>query len=102
MTGYQKAEARLLEENGVERSTIMKHDCLRYNGAFMAMMFVKENGLVIKVSPDRVTELIANGIGSAFNLTGKTFKEWVLISEQHHEHFEALLFESLNYLKSKE
>ena len=56
-------EKLLLEEEGVEESTVMKTPCLRYEGDFIAMMFEREDALIIKVSPKRVDELVADGRG---------------------------------------
>ena len=98
---YEDAKEKLLAEEGVELSTIMKHECLRYRGEFMAMLFIKEHGLIIKVAEARVQELISEGTGESFNFTGKTFKEWVLIPMDYEERYESLLYEALNYQKQK-
>jgi len=37
----------------------------------------KEAGLVVKLSKDRVAELMDDGEGRAFAPAGKVFKEWV-------------------------
>ena len=44
---YKEAVNALTQEEGVEQSTIMKLPCLRYKGNFMAMMFEKEDALII-------------------------------------------------------
>ncbi|MBT3251719.1 MAG: hypothetical protein HN729_02720 [Candidatus Marinimicrobia bacterium] len=98
--GYLEATAKVLNENGVEESTMMKTACLRYKGDFMAMMFEKEESLIIKVSPDRVNELIENGIGMEFNFTKKRFKEWVLIPLDFENDYESYIYESLDYAKT--
>lgn len=98
---YDKAVKKIIQENGVEQSTMMKTPCLRYKGDFMAMMFDKEKSLIIKVSPDRVDELIAEGIGKEFNFTKKRFKEWVLIPLRYQDDYESLIYESLAYAKQK-
>ena len=98
---YDDVAARLVDENGVEYSTMMKTPCLRYNGNFFAMMFEKEDALIIKVSPQRVNELIATEKGREFNFTKKKFKEWVLIPEAHEADYEPLIREALAYAKDK-
>jgi len=55
---YDQAVDKIIQEDGVEQSTMMKTPCLRYKGDFIAMMFEKEDALIIKVSPERVDELI--------------------------------------------
>ena len=98
---YASAVKKVSKEKGVEQSTMMKTPCLRYQGNFMAMMFDKEDALIIKVSPDRVNELIAQGEGREFNFTKKRFKEWVLIPKEFERKYEAYIYESLEYAKNK-
>lgn len=67
----------------------------------MAMMFTKEDALIIKVSPERVKELIASGQGMEFNYTKTPFKEWVLIPLEFQDEYESYLTEALAYAKTK-
>ena len=101
VVSYSQAVARLLKEDGVEESTMMKTPCLRYKGSFMAMLFEKEEALIIKVSPQRVDQLINEGKGKEFNFTKKRFKEWVLIPFIYEDDFESYIFESLEYAMGK-
>jgi len=71
---FDEIANRVAKEKGVEHSTMMKSPCLRYKGDFMTMMFDKEDALIIKVSPQRVDELIAERWGMEFNFTKKKFK----------------------------
>lgn len=64
-------------------------------------MVEKENALIIKVSPERVAELISERKGKPFNFTKKRFKEWVLIPLEYEKEYEGLLYESLAYVKTK-
>ena len=98
---YQTAIAKALLEDGVEESTMMKTPCLRYRGDFLTMMFEKEDALIVKVSPQRVNELIDEGKGREFNFTKKRFKEWVLIPLEFEDEFEKYIFESIEYAKTK-
>lgn len=94
---YAQAVTAILHQDGVEMSTMMKTPCLRYKGNFMAMMFNKEDALIIKVAPDRVDELIASGIGKEFNFTKNRFKEWVLIPLVFQDGYTAYIHEALIY-----
>lgn len=96
---YDQIVAKMLYEQGVEQSTMMKAPCLRYKGDFMAMMFAKEDALIIKVSPERVDELISAGKGLAFEFTKKRFKEWVLIPIAYQDEYESYIYEALAYAK---
>ncbi|GAA6139739.1 hypothetical protein NBRC116583_34860 [Arenicella sp. 4NH20-0111] len=98
---FQELVSRFEVENGVEQSTMMGTPCLRYKGEFIGMMFDKEDSLIIKVSSERVDEIIANGEGNEFNFTKKRFKEWVLIPLEFREDYEAYLGEALTYAKTK-
>lgn len=104
---YAEAKKEILKTEGVEESTMMGTPCLRYfsspqsKGAFMAMMFDKEDSLIIKVSPERVNDLIAEGSGREFNYTGKKFKEWVLIPSRFEADYLAYLREALDYARAK-
>ena len=98
---YEKAVTIILAKEGVELSTMMKTPCIRYRGDFLAMMFDKENALIIKVSPERVNELITEGKGREFNFTKKRFKEWVLIDQEYEKDYGARLLEALEYAKGK-
>ena len=98
---YDQVVDKIIQEDGVEKSTMMKTPCLRYKGNFMAMMFAKEDALIIKVSPERVDELITEGKGRAFNFTKKRFKEWVLVPLEYEDKYEQFIYESLAYAKKK-
>ena len=98
---YQEAVNRLLEEDGVESSTMMKTACLRYRGEFLGMFFDKEASLIIKVSPERVNQLLAQGYGREFKFTKKRFKEWVLISVDFEDQFEQFFREALSYASER-
>lgn len=49
---YERDLNASLAKDGVEESTMMKTPCLRYRGSVLAMMFDKEDALIIKVSPN--------------------------------------------------
>ncbi len=98
---YEQAVSAILAIDGVEESTMMKTPCLRYKGKFLAMMFDKEDALIIKVSPDRVNELVSRGVGAEFNFTKKRFKEWVLIPLEFQDDYEAYITEALSYAQKK-
>lgn len=94
---YEQAVSAMLTIEGVEESTMMKTPCLRYKGSFLGMMFDKEDALIVKVSPERVNELVSIGVGAEFNFTKKRFKEWVLIPLEFQDDYEAYLTEALVY-----
>lgn len=98
---YDDIVDRLTREEDVEISTLMKSPCLRYRGDFIAMMFEREDALIIKVAPARVAELIESGEGCAFNFTGKKFREWVMIPFDYEDRYEDYIREALAYARRK-
>lgn len=97
---YAQAVNAMLTLQGVEESTMMKTPCLRYKGAFLAMMFEQQDALIIKVAPDRVNALIEQGLGMEFTYTKKRFREWVLIPLEFQDAYEGYMKEALHYAQS--
>lgn len=82
-------------------STMMGTSCLRFKGEFVSMYFAKEESLIVKLSPNRVNELIENGEGNEFNYTKKRFKEWVLIPLEFEDKFNGYIDEAIDYARLK-
>ena len=98
---YPKLAKKFSRRKGVEQSTMMGTPCLRYQGEFFAMMFDKADSLIVKVSADRVNELIETGKGNPFNFTKKQFREWVLIPGKFEEEYSDYIEEALRYAKQR-
>ena len=98
---YEDLASRFVLDHGMEHSTMMGSPCLRYRGEFVAMMFDKEDALILKLSAPRVDELIEEGLGREFNYTGKRFKQWILIPTEMEESFEPLMLEAVEFAKQK-
>lgn len=79
----------------VEEGTMMGHRCLRADGDFAAMVGRKEQALIVKLSADRVSALIAAGSGEPFAPAGRVFREWVLISDVDESTWRALMEEAV-------
>ena len=99
---FQDIVEKMTTIDGIEESTLMKTPCLRYKGDFIGMFFDKADALIIKVSPERVDELIESGTGREFNYTKKNFKEWVMIPIEYEADYEAYLSEALDFAKVKQ
>ena len=89
-----------VESGSAQPGTIMSHPCLRTatggkngEGEFLAMPY--GDALAVKLTADRVAELIEEGGGAPFNVTGRTFKAWVLIEQADRERWEALIGEAV-------
>ena len=66
----------------VAEGTIMNGRCLRVGREFLALVDYKGSGLVVKLSKDRVAELVGSGAGQAFAPAGRVFKEWLSVFVQ--------------------
>lgn len=97
---FEQLMDQMIATEGAERSTMMGSACLRYQGEFVAMMFDKEDALIVKLPADRVNQLIADDEGREFNYTKKRFKEWVLIPTEREEAFEGYILEGIEFARS--
>ncbi|HDH02640.1 MAG TPA: hypothetical protein ENH15_00155 [Actinobacteria bacterium] len=79
----------------VEEGTMMGTRCLRVDGNFAAMVARQDWGLVVKLSADRVQELIAEGVGEPFAPAKKVFREWVSIPQPDESLWRALMKEAV-------
>ena len=98
---FKKLIQSFIQQDSMTESTMMGTPCLRYSDEFVAMFFDKEDSLIIKVSPDRVIELIGNGQANEFNYTKKRFKEWALVPIDYEEQYSSYIEEAIEYAKLK-
>lgn len=91
------AEALIQEEPRVCEGTIMKGRCLRVGKEFLALADFKGSGMVVKLSAQRVAQLIDEGHGRPFAPAGRVFKEWVSLPEPHPKRWAALLREGVAF-----
>jgi hypothetical protein len=87
----------LLREAGVSRSTMMGYPCLRKNGAFFACVERTTGHLIVKLSKERVVELVASGKAVPFAPNGRTFREWAAIPVPDEYEWRALLREARSF-----
>jgi hypothetical protein len=78
---WQLAEELQKEEPRVCEGTIVNGRCLSIGDEFLALVDVRDSSMVVKLSRERVSELVAAGIGKPFGPAGKAFEEWVSIPE---------------------
>jgi hypothetical protein len=97
---FWSAAEGFVERDEAQPGTIMSHPCLRTprggrngEGEFVAMPY--GDVLVVKLTAERVEELVGDGEGAAFNLTGRTFREWVTIETRDVERWRELIEEGL-------
>src|SRR5262245_13167004 len=91
----------LLSDSAVSRSTMMGYPCLRYDGRFFASIDRKTQALLIKLSESRVAQLIEAGHGEPFAPAGRTFREWVAITQPQRRRWDRLIHEALTHAQTK-
>jgi TfoX/Sxy family transcriptional regulator of competence genes len=87
----------LLYDPAVGRSTMMGYPCVRRAGRFFASFDTRAAALVVKLPPDRVVELIADGTGEPFAPNGRVFREWVSIPDPEPGVWEQMLAEARDF-----
>lgn len=80
----------------VVEGTIMRGACLRVGEEFLALPDFKGSGMVVKLTRERVEELIEQGVGEPFAPAGRTFKEWVALPDPDRARWAALLDEGVS------
>lgn len=76
------------------RSTMMGFPCLRRDGAFFASVDPRTDALIVKLSAERVAQLVQEGVGSPFAPSGRIFREWVALPTAHRSLWSAVLEEA--------
>ena len=89
----------LIAAGRAEEGALMQSQCLRVNGEFLACPEYTAGDLVVKLSADRVAELIADGTGLAFAPAKRVFKEWVQVPGRDEQLWTQLLEEGITFAK---
>lgn len=89
-----------LASGALVEGTMMGHQCLRTagSGGFVATVDRDTGDLVVKLSKDRVSELIGAGEGRPFAPAGKVFSEWVAIATFDERRWSELIDESIGFV----
>lgn len=87
-----------LVRNDVDEGTLMGFPCLRINGDFFSTCDHRTGDLIVKLSRDRVSEMIALGDGETFAPAGRVFKEWMLVRERDVDRWRALMEEAAAFV----
>jgi hypothetical protein len=89
----------LLARPGVERSTMMGLPCLRIHGAFFASCDRRSGDLLVKLSEQRVDELVAAGRAHAFAPAGRRFRQWAAVPLERSRTWRRLLDDALVFVE---
>jgi hypothetical protein len=95
---WDLAAELMAEDDRVIEGTIMGSPCLRVGKEFLAMPHHKQEGLVVKLPAERVSELIDAGEGESFAPAGKVFKEWLAVTSLDEARWRDLLREGLAFV----
>ena len=87
-----------VEDPRVQEGTIMGGRCARVAGEFLALVDFKGSGLVVKLPRDRVSDLIASGVGQPFAPAGRVFREWIAIPKRDRRRWRDLLREGIAFV----
>lgn len=90
----------LLAITGVTRSTMMGLPCLRQDGAFFAALDRTTGALLVKLSRERVDELLGSGLAEPFAPAGRRFKQWAAVLPQQAASWAALLDEARTFARA--
>ncbi len=96
---WDLGRALMARDRDVVEGTIMNGRCLRVGKEFLALVDYKGSGLVVKLSAQRVAELVAAGEGRPFAPAGRVFKEWVSIPVPDRRRWGSLLREGVAHAK---
>jgi uncharacterized protein (TIGR02453 family) len=87
----------LYADPAVQRSTMMGLPCVRLDGRFFASLDRRTGALLVKLPPDRVRQVIADGHGEPFAPAGRVFREWVAVPRPDRRRWRSLLVEAQSH-----
>ena len=89
------------DDPAVAEGTLMGGRCMRVDGEFFSMIWVKHQTLVVKLAEDRVNELIAEGRGEPFAPAGKVFREWLGVTAVDEDRWRSLMTEARDFVADR-
>jgi hypothetical protein len=92
-TAFWELAAPLIAAGNAERGTMMRMECLRVKGEFVAGVALGGE-LVVKLDRNRVAELVAAGKGQPFAPAGRVFKEWVSFPRYDRAEWDSIIREA--------
>ena len=98
---FHEMSATALTRPDVATGTMMGFPCLRAGGAFFASCDHRTGDLIVKLSRDRVEQLIEDGVGKPFAPAGRTFREWVLIDDRDKTRWTELIDEAHAFVSGR-
>jgi hypothetical protein len=96
---YDELTDDLLYDPAIGRATMMGYPCVRLAGRFLASYDDKAGCLVVKLSRERVAELVERGQGDPFAPAGKVFREWVAVPTVDRNLWQTVLAEAVDFAR---
>ncbi len=84
----------LLTSGLVTEGSLMGFPCLHVGGEFFATCDHRTGELIVKLSKERVPELISTGVGQPFAPAGRVFSQWALVTERDERVWVDLMMEA--------
>jgi len=94
---FWELAAPLIAEGTAEEGELMRSQCLRIGGEFLAMPEYRTGDLVVKLPANRVAELVEAGTGLPFAPAKRVFKEWVQVPGRDEALWRELLAEGVAF-----
>jgi hypothetical protein len=98
---FWEVSAAALTRSDVATGTMMGFPCLRVSGAFFASCDHRTGDLIVKLPQHQVQQLIAAGTGKPFAPAGRTFREWVQVSDRDPHTWTELIDQALAFASSQ-
>jgi hypothetical protein len=98
---FHEMSAAALARPDVATGTMMGFPCLRVAGALFASCDHRTGDLIVKLSRDRVAQLIDSGAGKPFAPAGRTFRDWVLVVDRDKTRWTALIDEAYRHVSGR-
>ena len=95
---FWRTAAALMGRPDVSEGTLMGFPCLRVGDGFFATCDHRSGDLIVKLSRERVQEIIAHGTGEPFAPAGRVFKEWVLVGRRDTKKWQDLMDEAIQFV----
>ncbi|MBE8525422.1 hypothetical protein ILP97_49450 [Amycolatopsis sp. H6(2020)] len=99
---FHEMSTGALAHPDVTTGTMMGFPCLRRSGAFFASCDHRTGDLIVKLSRDRVQQLITDGVGQPFAPAGRVFREWVLIADRNERRWTTLIDEAREFAGARD
>jgi len=94
---FRELVEHMYADPAVRPSTMMGLPCVRLYGRFFASLDRRSGALLVKLSAERVGQLVAAGEGQPFAPAGRVFREWVALPRPDRRRWRSLLAEARDH-----